>query len=125
MNATAIYKACQHFETTVAEDEEDDPVTEMPDSFRDLFIAARKNKEARQELAKEESPIRAPMKGGGWVLVHRSTKKPGFWQATYFDNNDEPWGDSESPDFARLLYHADGNGIDWLKAERVGRKKSL
>ena len=88
----------------------------------ELVLRAGRQRIAKDRLKATASPLRAPMLGssGGWLLVHRSTRKPGWWQATSFDASDEPWGDSESQDFARLLDHAHGLGIDWLKAERVG-----
>lgn len=33
--------------------------------------------------------------GGGSIIIHRSTKKPGYWQASRMDAAGTPWGDNQ------------------------------
>ena len=55
------------------------------------------------------------------VLIHPSTRKPGWWQATFFDKEMLPWGDSESPTWERLLEHVKYE-VDWDAAKPVGTR---
>jgi hypothetical protein len=118
-----LYRYSQQFESSVItdEDDEDADLKWLPEKLRNTILENRRQEAVMRELALKATPLRAPMKGGGWCMIHKSTKKPGFWQASYFDQNDEPWGDSESQDFGKLLYHASGNGIIWTEAQRLGK----
>jgi hypothetical protein len=70
-------------------------------------------------LDRDPHPLKAPVHGGRFeVLVHRSTRKPGWWQATFFDD-EGPYGDSESPTWHRLLEHIHMDSVDWTRAEPV------
>lgn len=72
--------------------------------------------------ARGERALRAPLLGGQLtVLVHRSTKRRGWWQATFFDAEGEPYGDSEAERWADLLDHIHGDSVDWCAPEEVAR----
>lgn len=62
-------------------------------------------------------PLYVRQRDGGSVLVHRSTRKRGYWQATFFDEEMDPYADSESRDWAGLLNHIHGWDIDWRTAQ--------
>lgn len=46
--------------------------------------------------------LRAPT-DTGFSILHRSTKTRGFYQLTFFDENGEPWGDTESENLESLI----------------------
>ena len=74
-------------------------------------------------IAKGPHQLRAPVLGGKMsVLVHRSTKKSGAWQATFFDADGEPIGDKQNDDWATLIDSIHYDSVDWAHAEAVGRK---
>jgi hypothetical protein len=87
--------------------------------FARSYLAAGRNRIQLQRLLKRQQP--APLyirqRDGGAVLVHRSTRKPGWWQATFFDSDLEPYADSENDDWAALLDHIHGYDIDWRTAQ--------
>jgi hypothetical protein len=84
------------------------------------YLASGRRRIALNRLLKADSrprPLYARVAGGRFtVLVHRSTRKPGWWQATFFDEDLEPYGDTESADWASLLEHIHGDGVDWRTA---------
>ena len=84
---------------------------------RAVLLAAGRRRIARERLVRDGArPIRAPIFGGGEMLIHKSTRKPGWWQATLFDKDGEPYADSESEGFERLVEHMATAGIDWKSA---------
>lgn len=87
-------------------------------SFSQIQLRAGRRRIARDRL-KRRGPhaFRAPCSSGMTVIVHPSTKRPGHWQATFIARDGEPWGDSESPDWERLLDHIHGDGVEWASAE--------
>ena len=57
-----------------------------------------------------------------WCITHRSTVRPGWWQASWFDAAG-PFGHSEHADWAALVAHVDGSGFGplWARVEEVQR----
>lgn len=89
-------------------------------NFNRLYLAAERRRIARDRLKKKgPHAFKADVLGGMTVLVHPSTKRPGYWQATFFARDGEPWGDSESPSWEKLLDHIHGDSVDWRTAEPV------
>lgn len=83
--------------------------------------SARRDREA-WELVRTwpEQPIAAPLHDERYVvLIHPSTRKPGWWQGTFFEG-DDPIGDTESPTWLLLLDNLQmGHGINWREASPV------
>lgn len=84
--------------------------------WRDILEAADKNTTAYERVLQRGPHAMTVTTGRYTVLIHPSTAKKGWWQATYFDEEMEPWGDSESPTWERLLDHIRYE-IDWTEAE--------
>ena len=84
------------------------------------FRSARRRRAALNALLdREPVPLMAPVLGGRYrVLVHHSTRKPGWWQATFFEG-EEPIGDSEAADWPALLEHIHMDSVDWRHARPV------
>lgn len=94
------------------------------DRFALIRLRAGRQAIARRRLQREEpQPLRCRTRSGWTVIVHRSTRKHGWWQASFFDRDGEPFGDSECETWAGLLEHISDEGIDWKSVERVGRQK--
>ena len=57
-----------------------------------------------------------------WCITHRSTVRPGWWQASWFDAAG-PFGHSEHTDWSALVAHVDGSGFgpQWARVEEVQR----
>lgn len=91
---------------------------EQPVSMHPAFVSAEKSRRALERLKAEgPHPFRAPARRGRHeVLVHKSTRKPGWWQATFFEDG-EPIGDSESATWEKLLEHIRLDDVDWEKAK--------
>jgi hypothetical protein len=77
---------------------------------------AQRNARALRKVKRRGPHVMTATSGVYTVLFHRSTRKKGWWQATFFDENMEPWGDSEAPTWERLLDHVRYE-IDWTTAE--------
>jgi hypothetical protein len=89
-------------------------VTWLHDKFAKIRLASGRNAIARRRLQRREPhPFAAECSGGFIVLVHRSTKRDGWWQATFLDRSGEPFGDSESPQWVALLEHIHLDGVRW------------
>lgn len=90
------------------------------------FIAAEKERAAFERVAaKAPHAFRADTTDGRWeVLVHPSTKRDGWWQATTFEAG-EPIGDMEDADWRKLLARLRLDRIDWanVKPMRSGRRR--
>lgn len=98
-------------------------MTFVRDSFALIRLRAGRQAIARRRLQREEpQPLRCRTRSGWTVIVHKSTRKPGWWQASFFDSEGEPFGDSEAPTWACLLEHISDEGIDWRTVERAGGK---
>jgi hypothetical protein len=82
------------------------------------FRQAAKNRAALARIKKRPPhPIVAPV-GRHRVLIHRSTRRSGWWQATFFDEEGQPYGHVESSTWRRLLGQV-AMDADWTRAERV------
>lgn len=80
------------------------------------FRQASKNRRALDRVRKRSPhPVVAPS-GLGTMLVHRSTRKQGWWQASFFDEHGEPYRHVESPTWQRLLEQV-ALDADWTKAK--------
>jgi hypothetical protein len=92
----------------------------LVDPFARIRLDAGRRRIAGRRLARRSPhPFRAPLPGGRlWVLVHRSTKRADWWQATFFDG-EEPISDTENASWAALLEHIDGDSVEWRKARPV------
>lgn len=90
----------------------------LVDPFARMHLAAGRARIKRNRIAAgPPRPVRIPERGsGGLCLVHRSTKRPGWWQATFIDEHGEPWLDTEGPAFGPLVRRLTGYGLDWQAA---------
>lgn len=89
-------------------------------NFNRLYLASGRRRIARDRLKKKgPHAFRADVMGGMTVLVHPSTKRSGYWQATFFGRDGDPWSDSESSDWERLLDHIHVDGVEWSTAQAV------
>ena len=97
------------------------------ESLPELMLRAGRNRIAMRRLAASPPrPMLVPYLGSGWMLlvIHRSAKRPGWWQATTWDL-EGPVGDCENPDWTALLEHAHGYGIDWKRATDAEKRECV
>jgi hypothetical protein len=80
------------------------------------MAAAQRNTAAYKRIRARGPHAMTTRAGRYTVLIHPSTAKKGWWQATYFDEKMEPWGDSESPTWERLL-DTIRYEMDWTEAK--------
>lgn len=94
----------------------------MWSSFSRIQLAAGRMRIARRRFERGGArAFRAPLRGmpaGYWVLVHPSTAERGHWQATLFDARDEPFSDSSSASWGRLVEHV-ALEVDWHAAQEI------
>lgn len=91
--------------------------------FKRLIAVAQRRRTALRDILQHEPHLlQAPLLGGKFtVLVHHSTAKPGWWQATFFDGA-EPWGHTESKSWHELLETIHMDGVDWTAANLAPAK---
>ena len=83
-----------------------------------LFLASVRRRIAKDRF-KRKGPhaFKADVAGGMTVLVHPSTKREGYWQATFFDRTGEPFADSESDSWEKLVDHIHMDSVQWNTAQ--------
>jgi hypothetical protein len=89
--------------------------------WREVMEESERNQAAFANLLEKPPHDIVASSGRYTVLVHPSTDKKGWWQATFFDEKMEPWGDSQSPTWERLLDHIRYE-VDWTKAKRASAR---
>lgn len=80
------------------------------------FEDADRNAAAFQDVLRRGPHAMTAVSGRYTVLIHPSTTKGGWWQATFFDADMDPWGDSVAPTWERLLDHIRYE-VDWTRAK--------
>ena len=90
------------------------------DPFARARLAAGRERIAFDRL-KRRGPcnVTAPMTGGMSMLIHPSTKRRGWWQASFFDKAGDPFGDQENASWLKLLDGLRLSGVRWRSARCI------